>query len=562
MSKEIKSDLTEEAKVADSPKANSKPKGLRNSIIFLLFSAVSIATWQWYENNGFKKLPQELENLLAKTDKTNEGQLGENNIPIKNKLVENEINRPDENQLIESDISANKSLKETNTHIENKLLEIEKRLVEVESIEKQLAEINPSEELQNISNKIESNIVQTNSRFKLLETELTESIDKQKILEDLYRDLTPNHNETTIEDVEQLLLIANYQLRLANNIESAIVAMQEANVRLRRINHPKISYLQEILVQDIDLLKSVPKIDIIGIGLSLDNLIATIDQLPLEIERVLLPENNGTLTIPDSSSTLDKPMIPEVSQPWDRFLETLQGFFNDTPLAGGIFEEFMREIWSDIKKFVNFKELIRIEHVGKQDIPPPSHSYFLRENLKLHLLAAHNALLARNAEDFKSYIKKSIEWINKHFNNQSELGMSMLETLQQLHNHKIAITAPDISASYDAVRQYRISTKREVVNTLINSKVDAQKLAEDEKNKNLLSETKAESGTKTEVKMKVKTEIIEEAETEDDATIETGATEEETEAKSEEVGGVLIMKEEMGKGVEIEEEVEVEGENK
>ena len=52
MSKEIKSDLTEEAKVADSPKANSKPKGLRNSIIFLLFSAVSIATWQWYENNG------------------------------------------------------------------------------------------------------------------------------------------------------------------------------------------------------------------------------------------------------------------------------------------------------------------------------------------------------------------------------------------------------------------------------------------------------------------------------------------------------------------------------
>ena len=571
MSKEIKSDITEKSQVTDKPKANSKlktnskPKGLRNSIILLLFSAISIAAWQWYENNsGFKQLPQELENLLVRTDEPNESQLGENNLPIKNQLVEAEIDAPIENQLIESDTSINKSLRETDTSIEDKLSEIEKRLIEVESIDKKPTEINPSKELQNIYTKIENNIVQTNSRFKLLEVELAESIDKQKILEDLFRDLAPNHNEATIENVEQLLLIANYQLKLANNIDSAIVAMQEADVRLRRINHPKVSYLQEILIKDIDLLKSVPKIDIIGIGLSLDNLIETIDQLPLEIERTLLSENNGTPKITNTSSKPEASSTPKASQPWDRFLETLQDFFNDTPLSGGIFEEFLREIWSDIKELVNFKELIRVEHVGKQDIPPPSHSYFLRENLKLRLLAAHNALLARNAENFQAYIKTSIEWINKHFNTQSELGISMLETLKKLHDHKITITAPNISTSYDAVRQYRISTRREATNTLIDSKITTQKQAEDENNKRLLTEAEAKVEEAAEAQAKAEEAAEAQAKAEEAAEAQAKAEEEaEAQTKAEEAGGSSIMEEEIGEIVDIEQEIEeVGGENR
>ena len=77
---------------------------------------------------------------------------------------------------------------------------------------------------------------------------------------------------------------------------------------------------------------------------------------------------------------------------------------------------------------MNIEQLVLIEHVGKQDIPDPSQSYFLRENLKLRLLAAHNALLARDAGNFQAYLETSIEWINKYFNNESELGISMLET--------------------------------------------------------------------------------------------------------------------------------------
>ena len=455
MSKEIQPDIAEKSQVADKPQTTGKSKSLRNGIIFLLcavMAAAAIAAWQWYEaSNKIKNLQQKFENRLVEVDS---------------------------------------------------------------SIEKRLAEVDSSEELHNISDEVRKKREETDTRFKLLEADLTESIGKQKILEGLYQDLAPNRNEATMEEVEQLLLIASQQLRLANNVKSAVVAMQEADVRLQRINHPQISHLQSVLAKDMDLLKAVPKVDTVGIGLSLDSLAETIDQLPLAMEEAL------------PSKTNDAPHKPQTS--------------------GGMLQDFLLEIWTDIKK------LVRIEHVGKQDIPPPSHSYFLRENLKLRLLAAHNALLARDAINFKAYLKTSIEWINKNFNNKSKLGISMLETLSQLHGNEIAIDLPNISTSYDAVHKYRLATKKETVNSSINSKIAEQKQAEDEENMRLLAEKAEVDKAKEEAEAKAKEEAEVEKNAEEEAKLE------------EEVGGSSAMDEETEERVDIEAKTEEEagGENR
>ncbi len=459
MSKEIRPDIAEKSQVADKPQATGKSKSLRNGIIFLLcavMAAAAVAAWQWYEaSNKIKGLQQKFENRLLEVDS---------------------------------------------------------------SIEKRLAEVDSSEELRNISDEVRKKREETDTRFKLLEADLTESIGKQKILEGLYQDLAPNRNETIMEEVEQLLLIANQQLRLANNVKSAIVAMQEADVRLQRINHPQISHLQSVLAKDMDLLKAVPKVDTVGIGLSIDSLAETIDQLPLAMEEALPPKTNDASHKPQTSGGML-----------------------------GMLQDFLLEIWTDIKK------LVRIEHVGKQDIPPPSHSYFLRENLKLRLLAAHNALLARNAINFKAYLKTSIEWINKHFNNKSKLGISMLETLSQLHSNEIAIDLPNISTSYDAVREYRLATKKETVNSSINSKIAEQKQAEDEENALLLAE-KAEAEAKAkEAEAKAKEA---EAKAKEEAEVVKNT---EKEAKlEEEVGGEAVMEAETRERVDVEAIIEEE----
>ncbi|MDC0576202.1 uroporphyrinogen-III C-methyltransferase [Nitrosomonadaceae bacterium] len=572
MSKEIKSDIAEEPRVADKPKAKGKSKALRNTIIFLLFSATAVAAWQWYEsNNKIKSQTQKFESQPADVDTSVESQLIAADPSNENKLAD--FDTSIEGQQTDIVSPPEYQLKEADTSTENKLAEIENRIIK--SIEIQLAKVASSEELRTVSDGIRNKREEIDARFMLLENDLAESVGKQKILEGLYQDLAPNRNETTIEEVEQLLFIANKQLRLANNVASAMIAIQEADARLQRINHPQIPHLQNVLAKDMGLLKAVPEIDIVGIGLKLDGLAEEINQLPLAMEGAPSPEIND---------------VPNKSQPSGGVLGILKDLFkgdpNESQETGGTLktiQDFLLETWAnlnkyvDIEQFVNVEQLVRIEHVGKQDIPDPSHSYFLRENLKLRLLAAHNALLARDAGNFQAYLETSIEWINKHFNNKSELGISMLETLDQLHSNEIALNVPNILTSYDAVRKFHLSIKVETANALIDSKIAEQKRAKDKENARLLAEAdeaaaKAEVEAEAAAKAEVEAEAAAEAEAEAAAEAEAeAAAEAETEAAAnvekdkekeskleEEVEGDSAMEEEKTEEVSIESQTDEE----
>jgi uroporphyrin-3 C-methyltransferase len=261
------------------------------------------------------------------------------------------------------------------------------------------------------------------TKVNLLEAKLAESQSQQLALEALYQELTRNRDEATLEEIEQLLLIANQQLQLASNVKAALIAMQEADARLQRIDRPQLSPLRKILSQDMDVLKSAPYLDTVGISLRLDNLAASVDALPLEME--LRPKENAS-----SGDAI--------------------------PASDNIWLRFAREAWEDVKR------LVRIQYMNKPDIAllSPSQAYFLRENLKLRLLSARHALLARDAASFKADLDASVDWISRYYDNESKPVASILEALHQLRNSEVGIELPRISASLDAVRNYRIARDR------------------------------------------------------------------------------------------------------
>jgi uroporphyrin-3 C-methyltransferase len=262
----------------------------------------------------------------------------------------------------------------------------------------------------------------TESKVGVLDAKLSESQSQQLALEALYQELTRNRDEVTLEEVEQLLLIANQQLQLANNVKAALIALQEADVRLQRIDRPQLTPIRKILSLDMDLLKTAPYVDTVGISLRLDSLAREIDKLPLAME--LRPED-----------TKPSPDGPDMESVWLRFA---------------------REIWEDIK------QLVRVQNMNKPDIAllPPSQAYFLRENLRLRLLSARHALLARNPASFKADIEASLDWTNRYFDTNSEAVSSMLETLRELRDSDVGVELPLISASLDAIRKYRLTKDR------------------------------------------------------------------------------------------------------
>jgi uroporphyrin-3 C-methyltransferase len=261
------------------------------------------------------------------------------------------------------------------------------------------------------------------TKLSLLEAKLAESQSQQVALEALYQELTRTRDEATLEEVEQLLLIANQQLQLASNVKAALIAMQEADARLQRIDRPQLAPLRKILSKDMDVLKSAPYLDTVGISLRLDNLAAAVDALPLAME----------LRPPEPRATAHQ--MPEAENAWLRFA---------------------RETWEDMKR------LVRIQHVDKPDIPllSPSQVYFLRENLKLRLLSARLALLARDGASFKADLDASLDWIGRYYESKSRHVVNMLEALNELRASEVGIELPRISASLDAVRNYRLARDR------------------------------------------------------------------------------------------------------
>ena len=276
---------------------------------------------------------------------------------------------------------------------------------------------------QNLATEATESGRRLDTKLSLLEAKLAESQSQQLAMEALYQELTRTRDEATLEEVEQLLLIANQQLQLASNVKAALIAMQEADARLQRIDRPQLAPLRKILSKDMDVLNAAPYLDTVGISLRLDNLAAAVDALPLAMEL--------------------RPPEPGASE-------------HQAPATESVWLRFAREMWEDMKR------LVRIQHMDKPDIPllSPSQAYFLRENLKLRLLSARLALLARDGASFNADIDASLDWIGRYYDNKSRPTVAMLEALHQLRASEVGIELPRISASLDAVRNYRLARDR------------------------------------------------------------------------------------------------------
>ena len=259
------------------------------------------------------------------------------------------------------------------------------------------------------------------AKVATMESRYAEAQNQRAALEALYNDLSVSRDETALAEVEQMLLIAGQQLQLSANVKAALIAMQSADARLQRMDRPAFNGLRKAIGQDMDKLRALPSVDITGINLQLDNMIAAVDELPLVYQQ----------------RVAKKDAVAQTAAPKD---ETA-------------WQKLLREIWQDAK------QLVRIEDTGKAEIPllPPSQEFFLRENLKLRLLSARLALLSRDEDGFRQELKTAQLWTAHYFDGKSNEVMRMLAGLKKIAASPVSIELPDVSPSLQAVRNYRLT---------------------------------------------------------------------------------------------------------
>jgi uroporphyrin-III C-methyltransferase len=260
------------------------------------------------------------------------------------------------------------------------------------------------------------------AKITLLEARLAESQTEQAALEALYRDLAPSRDEIALSEIEQVLLVANQQLQLAGNVTSALTALQLADAKLQRLDRPQFVALRRALSRDVDRLKAVPFVDVAGMSLKLDHALGVVDTLPLAMDERLPPPPAKAAPADDES-------------PWRRFL---------------------RELWNDVK------QLIRIEVADRPAAPlvPMSQQYYLRENLKLRLLTARIALLARDDASFQADLAASDAWLRQYFDTRARPVQTLQATIRQLAGTLMPGEIPDLTRSLEALRVLRLAQDR------------------------------------------------------------------------------------------------------
>ncbi len=299
-----------------------------------------------------------------------------------------------------------------------------------------------------LAKTVQESAKEIQTKVTLLEGKQVEAQGQQLALDQLYQDLSKNRDEWALAEIEQVLSTASQQLQLAGNVQGALIALQNADSRLAKSDKPQFINIRRAIAKDTDKLKSLPILDLTGIALRLDSVIAQVDHIPLWADeksvvsatapkaplRVLpkspLPlSKNGKKAAPDE--------IPENS--W-------------TMRAEDAWQSFSSEMWNEVK------QLIRVRNVETPDalLLTPSQSYFARENLKLRLLNARLALLSRNESMFRNDLIASQDAITKYFDTRAKQTQSVQALLRQVQGSNLSIEMPTLAESLNAVRNYKV----------------------------------------------------------------------------------------------------------
>ncbi len=259
------------------------------------------------------------------------------------------------------------------------------------------------------------------AKLGALETKVADSQNQQLALETLYQELARNRDEWQLAEIEQVLAIAQQQLQLSGNVRAALLALQLAESRLSRIDRPQFLPVRRALTRDIDRLKSLPALDVPGLSLTIDRLIASVDALPLAFDE-----------------RAERPGSAKAAKP--------------APAAEeNVFARLGAEVWKELRQLV----VVRKVEGPEPPLLPPQQAWFLRENLKLRLLNARLALLTRDEAGYREDLRVTQAWIQRYFDAKAKGSQAALAQLRQLSSASISFEPPSIVDSLEAVRGFK-----------------------------------------------------------------------------------------------------------
>lgn len=270
------------------------------------------------------------------------------------------------------------------------------------------------------------------AKLGAFETQLTEMQSQQSALQTLYQELSRSREDRLLAEIEQEVSLAAQQLQWAGNPGAALSALAAAEAKLAQNAQPQFQRLRKLIRQDIERLKASPAADVASIALQLDSISAAALELPLAFERRPAPTAK-TARVQAAGAASAAPAG------WQ-----------------GILSAWLGEVWQELR------QLVRIERLDTPDpaLLPPRETFFLRENLRLRLLSARLALLARDGRTYQTDLREAAAWIERHYDTHASSVQQALTTLRELARLDVARAPVELGETLAAVRNFKLGRER------------------------------------------------------------------------------------------------------
>ena len=220
-----------------------------------------------------------------------------------------------------------------------------------------------------------------------------------------------------LAEAEYYMQIANAQLQLGNNPRLAMLALEMADERVVQMANPALTDVRRALAQELAALEAMEKPDLEGATLTLASLARVVDSLPL---RSAAGAKQEAAAAADGEAGA-------AERAWASVKEAMSGLVKVTPP-----DEETRALLT------------------------PDTANLIRSNLALQLQAGRLALLRGEQAIFEQSLEDADALLGQYFDGGSTQVASARETIAEIRDNMVAVTAPDISESLRLIRQYRV----------------------------------------------------------------------------------------------------------
>jgi len=245
-------------------------------------------------------------------------------------------------------------------------------------------------------------------------------------------------DEVLLLEIERLVSYANQELQLAGSVPAALAALQAADARASRLQRPQPA-LRRALAADLERLRLLPTVDSAGVALRLDQIAQGLD---------------GWILLADPTQRLASAEPARATERGPRAAA------DGKPRAGGgAPAATAADPGARVRAWVSaeFGDLVRIRQAATPEslLLEPAQAALVRERLRVRLLTARQAVLARNERLFRPELAESLALTERYFDVRQPAVAAAVAQLRQLGATAVAFEPP---ASLDTVAALRALT--------------------------------------------------------------------------------------------------------